>query len=129
MFTTHKNGWGAYCHSKLLNLLFAKYLSRTEPDIRTVSIHPGVIPGSGFTRNLPSFLKPVGSVFSKIPLIPVIKPQEGSIPILYSGLHPSVESGAYITKTEVANSKSEADDIQTQNDLYEQSQLLYEEYR
>jgi len=127
-FTKNTNSWNAYCQSKLLNLIFAKYLSRTEPTIRSVAIHPGVIPGSGFARNLPSFIKPLGSILSRIPLVPIKKPQSGSVPILYGAIHPNVKSGTYITQTKEIPAKPEVDTTKIQEDLYEKSQSMYEQH-
>ncbi|MDB5044305.1 MAG: short-chain dehydrogenase [Deinococcus sp.] len=44
------SGWAAYSQSKLANILFARELARREPDIRSNSLHPGMV-RSGFAHN------------------------------------------------------------------------------
>ncbi|MEF8842482.1 MAG: SDR family NAD(P)-dependent oxidoreductase [Haloarculaceae archaeon] len=47
------SGWSAYADSKLANVLFTRELARRLPEGCTANcLHPGVIPGSGFSRGL-----------------------------------------------------------------------------
>lgn len=54
--------WGAYGQSKLSNILFAKGLSdrlkEAGSDIKTVSLHPGVI-GTNLWRHIPKWVRPL----------------------------------------------------------------------
>jgi len=56
------SAWGAYGQSKLSNILFAKGLSdklkEAGSDIKTVSLHPGVI-GTNLWRHIPKYIRPV----------------------------------------------------------------------
>ena len=48
------SGWSAYADSKLANVLFTRELDRRLPDGDTANcFHPGLIPGSGFSRGVP----------------------------------------------------------------------------
>lgn len=42
--------WPAYAQSKLANILFARELARREPELLSVSLHPGMV-ASGFGKN------------------------------------------------------------------------------
>jgi len=57
------SGTWAYSHSKLANVLFATELSRrldsAGQSITSNSVHPGAIPGSGFSRFLPGPIPPL----------------------------------------------------------------------
>jgi NAD(P)-dependent dehydrogenase (short-subunit alcohol dehydrogenase family) len=47
------SGWSAYADSKLANVPFTRELARRRPERHTANcLHPGVIPGSGFSRGL-----------------------------------------------------------------------------
>ncbi len=63
-------GW-AYSHSKLANVLFAAELSRrldaAERSVTSNSVHPGAIPGSGFTRFLPGPLPRLVQLLEAVP--------------------------------------------------------------
>jgi len=58
--------WGAYGQSKLSNILFAKALSdklkAAGSDIKTISLHPGVI-ATNLWRNTPRWTRPLLRVF------------------------------------------------------------------
>ncbi len=49
------SGWQAYCRSKLANILFTRELSRrlkaAPSEVTANTLHPGIVPGSGFLRN------------------------------------------------------------------------------
>ncbi len=51
------NSWQAYCRSKLANILFTRELARrleiSDTTVTANSLHPGIVPGSGFFRNAP----------------------------------------------------------------------------
>ncbi len=72
--TTESNpdagGW-AYSHSKLANVLFAAELARrldaAGQPLTSNSVHPGAIPGSGFTRFLPGPLPRLVQLLEAVP--------------------------------------------------------------
>jgi hypothetical protein len=64
-------GFRAYSHSKLANILFTKELARrldaSDREVTANSIHPGAIPGSGFSRFLP---RPLPGLFQRLEAVP-----------------------------------------------------------
>jgi len=92
-------GFKAYSHSKLANVLFAAELARrldaTGRDVTSNSIHPGAIPGSGFSRFLPG---PLPGLFQRLEAVPgVTSVADGAAEILFVGLSPRTAevSGRY----------------------------------
>lgn len=61
------NGWRAYGRSKLANVLFSNELARREDAVTANSLHPGVVPGSGFMRTLPAPVRVGVSALAAIP--------------------------------------------------------------
>ena len=81
---TKQNGWKAYCRSKACNIMFTYRLREHLSNVDSVSIHPGVIPGSGFMRNLPGPLDKLGKVANKIPFPGVDSKYKGGAMIVYA---------------------------------------------
>ena len=109
--TTPDGGGGAYAHSKLANILFGAELARRlETAGRAVtsnSLHPGSIPGSGFTRFLPGPLSKAAGALSAVPgvasvadgaaeiLVPAVSPRTADVSGRYfGGLEPTSPSSA-----------------------------------
>lgn len=75
----------AYSHSKLANVLFASELARrldaADRSITANSVHPGAIPGSGFSRFLPS---PLPKAVQKLDTLPgVTSVADGAAALLF----------------------------------------------
>lgn len=94
------SGWRAYCRSKLANVQFTRELARRTPagDAVTANCcHPGVVPGSGFMRNLPGPLGALGGALEALPFSPVEAPAEAAATSVYLAVSPAVAdvSGGY----------------------------------
>jgi NAD(P)-dependent dehydrogenase (short-subunit alcohol dehydrogenase family) len=80
-------GW-AYNHSKLANVLFAAELSRrldaAGRSITSNSLHPGAIPGSGFTRFLPGPLPSLVQLLDSVPGVTSVA--DGAAELLFVGV-------------------------------------------
>jgi len=87
------NNWESYCRSKTFNIMFTDCLRRrlSDTEVGCTSIHPGVIPGSGFVRNLPSPLRKISNVFEYIPLPVVDTTKDGAAMILFASSSLSYE--------------------------------------
>lgn len=77
--------WAAYSRSKLANLRFSNELARrlanAGSDVTSNALHPGIIPGSEFSRTLPSFAQRFGDLVGEFPLAD--QPEDGAATILY----------------------------------------------
>lgn len=111
------NGWGAYSRSKACNIMFTYKLREKLEEIDSVSIHPGVIPGSGFMRNLPGPLARLGGIANKIPFPGIDSKYEGAAMIMY-GMTVDPEKGAYLKKFDVDMPSDIAKDNDNINDLW-----------
>jgi NAD(P)-dependent dehydrogenase (short-subunit alcohol dehydrogenase family) len=96
----HSGTW-AYSHSKLANVLFGSELARRlDAAGRTVTsntIHPGAIPGSGFSRFLPG---PLPALVKTLDVLPgVTSVADGAAELLFVALSPRTAdvSGRYIS--------------------------------
>lgn len=91
--------WWAYSHSKLANVLFASELARrldgTGRAITSNSIHPGAIPGSGFSRFLPWPLPQLMQGLSAVPGVTTVA--DGAAELLFPAVSPRTAdiSGRY----------------------------------
>jgi NAD(P)-dependent dehydrogenase (short-subunit alcohol dehydrogenase family) len=83
----HSGTW-AYGHSKLANVLFSAELARrlesADRDVTANALHPGAIPGSGFSRFLPGPLPELIKLFDAVPGITSVA--DGAAAILFIGL-------------------------------------------
>lgn len=101
--TTHSGTW-AYGHSKLANVLFGSELARrleaADRDVTSISLHPGAIPGSGFSRFLPGPLPELIRLFDAIPGVTSVA--DGAAAILFVALSPRTAdlNGRYFTGQE-----------------------------
>jgi NAD(P)-dependent dehydrogenase (short-subunit alcohol dehydrogenase family) len=88
--TTVKNhsGTWAYSHSKLANVLFSAELARrldaAGRDVTANALHPGAIPGSGFSRFLPGPLPELIKLFDAVPGVTSVA--DGAAAILFVAL-------------------------------------------
>ena len=81
-------GFRAYGHSKLANVLFAAELARrleaAGRGVTSNSVHPGAIPGSGFSRFLPG---PLPALFQRLEVLPgVTSVADGAAELLFVAL-------------------------------------------
>jgi NAD(P)-dependent dehydrogenase (short-subunit alcohol dehydrogenase family) len=83
-------GLEAYSHSKIANVLFAAELARrldaAGRDVTSNSVHPGAIPGSGFTRFLPG---PLPALVQRLDAVPgVTSVADGAAEVLSVAVAP-----------------------------------------
>lgn len=101
-------GWPAYTRSKLANVLFTVELAeRLDPaSITTNCCHPGVVPGSGFTRNMIWPARAAAGLLGRLPSWPptpfVDTPREASATQTYLAGSPELAdvSGTYFMDCE-----------------------------
>ena len=90
-------GLAAYSHSKLANILFAAELARRLDDtaVTSNSVHPGAIPGSGFSRFLPGPLPQLVRGLRVVPGVTTVA--DGAAELLFVGVSPRTAgiSGRY----------------------------------
>jgi len=97
-------GFSAYSHSKLANVLFAAELARrlaaAGRGITSNSVHPGAIPGSGFSRFLPG---PLPGLVQRLEALPgVTSVADGAAELLFVAVSPRTAdvSGRYFATRE-----------------------------
>ncbi|ELZ46993.1 oxidoreductase [Halorubrum coriense DSM 10284] len=115
----------AYGHSKLANVLFANELAArldaADRDVTSNSVHPGAIPGSGFSRFLPG---PVSSALGALDGLPfVTSVAEGAAELLVPALKPETAtvSGRYFADREPTTASRAARDETAARRLWEVS--------
>ena len=115
----------AYNHSKLANVLFTTELARrldaVGHSITANSLHPGAIPGSGFSRFLPDPLPTVIQGFAAVPGVPTVA--DGAAELLYVGLAPRTEgiSGRYFANRRERTPSAPARNSDAANRLWRRS--------
>jgi len=123
--TDRFSGVRAYSHSKLANVLFAAELARrldaAGREVTANSIHPGAIPGSGFSRFLPG---PLPGLFQRLEALPgVTSVADGAAEVLFVGVSPRTAgvSGRYFTDQQPATPSEAARDRDAARRLWTES--------
>jgi NAD(P)-dependent dehydrogenase (short-subunit alcohol dehydrogenase family) len=117
----HAGLW-AYSHSKLANVLFGAELARrldaVGRDITSNSVHPGAIPGSGFSRFLPGPLSRLVRAFDAIPGATSV--DDGAAALLFAAVSPRTAdvSGRYFSRRRPTLPSRTARDIDTARRLW-----------
>ena len=95
------SGVRAYGRSKLANILFAaelaRRLDRADQDVTSNSLHPGAIPGSGFSRFLPD---PIPRFVQALEAVPgVTSVADGAAELVFAACSPRLDgvSGRYFS--------------------------------
>ncbi len=121
-------GFRAYSHSKLANVLFAAELARrldaAGREVTSNSLHPGAIPGSGFSRFLPG---PLPALFQRLEAVPgVTSVADGAAEILFVGVSPRTAevSGRYFANQQPATPSEAARDREAARRLWTESARL-----
>ncbi|MFD1586510.1 SDR family NAD(P)-dependent oxidoreductase [Halorientalis brevis] len=118
-------GWRAYQRSKLANVQFALALARrldaAGRDVTSNTLHPGAIPGSGFSRFLPSPLPETISLLDGLPLVTSV--EDGAAGLVYLAASDEVAgvSGRYFSKRQPRKPSREARNRDAQRRLWERS--------
>lgn len=121
-------GMSAYAQSKLANVLFADELARrldaAGEEITSNSIHPGAIPGSGFSRFLPG---PLPWLIKQLDAVPgVTSVADGAAELLFVGVSPRTAetSGRYFAKQQPRTPSAAARDREAARRLWQESARL-----
>ncbi|SNR68572.1 SDR family NAD(P)-dependent oxidoreductase [Halorubrum vacuolatum] len=116
------SGVRAYSHAKLANVLFAGELARrlehAGRDVTSNSLHPGAIPGSGFSRFLP---EPIPRVVRALDAVPgVTSVADGAAELLFAACSPRLDgvSGRYLSGQGLGTPSSEARDPEAARRLW-----------
>ena len=126
--TEPDGGMGAYGHSKLANVLFAAELARrleaAGRDVTSNSLHPGAIPGTGFTRFLPGPVSRLAGALGALPMVTSV--EEGAAELLAAGLSPRLAdvSGRYFADQSLATPSQAAQDPEAARRLWAHSAEL-----
>ncbi|WP_267639914.1 SDR family oxidoreductase [Haloarchaeobius amylolyticus] len=119
--------FSAYARSKLANVMFTFELARRLDAVTANCLHPGVIPASGFMRNLPLPIRApaqfVGSVLTSVPFSPVSSVREGAETPVYLAASPEVAdvTGRYFDDCQPRRAAAAARDEGAQRRLWEYS--------
>ena len=119
------SGWTAYQRSKLANVQFsfelARRLQRSEMAVTSNALHPGAIPGSGFTRFLPTPIPQVAELLDGLPGVTDV--DDGAAAIVNLAVSDRLDSvsGRYFSKQRPATPSEAARDGEGQRRLWEWS--------
>lgn len=125
---TGLSDWAAYCRSKLANLQFSNELSRrlvaAGRDVTSNSFHPGVIPGSEFSRALPGPAQQIGKFIGEFPMTDSV--EDGAATLVYLAASEEVAgvTGKYFARCKERRPAPDALDLEAQVDLWERSAEL-----
>ncbi|WP_142859820.1 SDR family NAD(P)-dependent oxidoreductase [Salinigranum halophilum] len=123
-------GWAAYQRSKLANVQFsaelARRLSARESTVTANSLHPGAIPGSGFTRFLPTPLSQGAKLLNAVPGVTSVRDGAAALVFLAASDRLNGVSGRYFSKQRQAEPSDAARDRTAQQRLWERSAELLE---
>jgi len=117
------NGWKAYCHSKLANILFTRELARRleGTGVTANCLHPGVV-ATGFAARGPWFLR----AFFAVARLFLLSPEKGARTIVYLASSAEVEgvSGGYFERCRASTPSNEALDDAASERLWGASEEL-----
>jgi NAD(P)-dependent dehydrogenase (short-subunit alcohol dehydrogenase family) len=122
------SGTWAYSHSKLANVLFAAELARrlsaADRAVTSNSLHPGAIPGSGFSRFLPGPIPDLVRLFDSVPGVTSVT--DGAAALLFLGVSPRTVgvSGRYFSGRDPATPSDAARSPDAARRLWERSAAL-----
>jgi len=120
----HSAFW-AYNHSKLANILFttelAKRVDASKYTATAVCVHPGAIPGSGFTRFLPGPLPRIIQSLEAVPGVTTVN--DGAAELLFAGISSQATdySGQYLASQQLKKPSSDARDKASARQLWQES--------
>lgn len=125
---TGLSDWAAYCRSKLANLRFSNELARrlvaSGRNVTSNSLHPGIIPGSEFSRALPEPAPFVGRIAGGFPMTDSVEDGAATIVYLAASAEVSGVTGKYFSRCRERRPASAATDVEAQKELWERSAEL-----
>lgn len=82
--TNKKNNWNSYSRANLANVMLSISLARKLNDDEVIvnTVHPGIIPGSNFLRNIPGPIDKISKISNMIPLPGVCSQVEGGATLI-----------------------------------------------
>lgn len=109
---TWLRSWSAYGTSKLANILFAGRLAQLQPDLRTYSLHPGVVSTNIFPAG-------TGILFRNR-----LTPEEGARTSVWCATSPEIadQSGRYYSHEQEREPSPAAQDDQLAAELWQRSE-------
>jgi hypothetical protein len=122
------SGWTAYQRSKLANVQFALELAQRLSDhdaaVTSNALHPGAIPGSGFTRFLPTPLAQGAKLLNGMPGVTSVR--DGAAALVFLAVSERLDgvSGRYFSKQRQAEPSRAARDTAARKRLWERSAAL-----
>jgi len=122
---TGLSSWAAYCRSKLANILFASELSRrlvaAGRNVTSNSLHPGIVPGSEFSRALPDPAPQIGRLIGEFPTTDSV--EDGAATIVYRAVSDDVEgvTGKYFARCRERRPAPDAVDAEAGRELWARS--------
>jgi len=125
---TGLSSWAAYCRSKLANVLFANELARrlvgAGRNVTSNSLHPGIVPGSEFSRALPDPAPQIGQLVGEFPMTDSV--EDSAATIVYLAVSDEVEgvTGKYFARRRERRPAPDAVDAEAQRDLWARSAHL-----
>ncbi len=120
--------WAAYCRSKLANVLFSNELARrlvaAGRTVTSNSLHPGIVPGSEFSRALPAPAPRIGELVGEFPMTDSV--EDGAATICYLAASDEVEgvTGKYFARCRERRPAPDATDAAAQRKLWRRSAEL-----
>ena len=119
------SAWREYGKSKLANILFAKRLQELlvlngKQDIKSVSLHPGVI-STSLWQYLPKIVQPFTRLFADKTV------DQGAATSVYCCLADDVQGAAYYSDCKVVQPTSTAEDVMMRKKLWEYTEALIQE--
>lgn len=123
------NGWRAYCHSKLANVLFARELGRRfdeeGKDRTATAVHPGPI-DTNLTRNMNALARAGWSILSPLFLKSI---PEGAATQTWAAVHPDAAdiNGEYLADCNVAKTNKYGRDMTLADKLWEATERIVAE--
>jgi retinol dehydrogenase 12 len=123
-FKTGYNGWSAYGHSKLANVLFTYELARRLEGMQVTAnaLHPGFV-ATGFGHNNGGLMRTGMNVVQKIA---AKKPEQGAATSVYLASASEVEgvTGKYFSDKKETKSSTASHDVDAQKRLWELSEQM-----
>jgi len=117
--------WAAYCRSKLANILFANELARrlvaAGRNVTSNSLHPGIVPGSEFSRAFPAPAPQIGELVGEFPTTDSV--EDGAATVVHLAASPEVEgvTGKYFARCRERRPAPDATDAEAQRELWARS--------